>query len=115
MTMPLASNGSPSSASSISVSPPSPRSTSAKAVAPSSTAKMNAVVRVVSCSTSRITRASSWRFTSASSNAPKAPTPAASVGVATPMKILPSTARIRKAGGRMAWNNAPMAAQSTGA
>src|SRR5690606_40111230 len=33
-------------------------------------------------------------------NAPKAPTPPASVGVATPIKIDPSTSTIKKTGGR---------------
>ena len=38
-------------------------------------------------------------FKKASMIAPRAPTPAASVGVATPAKMEPRTAKIRKSGG----------------
>ena len=40
-----------------------------------------------------------WRFMMASRMAPKLPTPAASVGVAQPAKIEPSTSVIRNAAG----------------
>ncbi len=98
----------------MSSSPPRPRRTSEKAVAPSSTAKMKAVVRVVSCRTLVITPLPSRRLIHASSKAPAAPTPAASVGVASPKKMLPSTARIRKAGGRIALTSPHTAVMSMG-
>ena len=75
---------------------------------------MKAVVRVVSNNTFLSTGRSILRFAAASSRAPAAPTPAASVGVAKPRKMLPSTAKINRAGGRMAMSSWPTAGQSIG-
>ena len=114
ITMPVAPNGKPSSTRLMSSSPPSPRSTSVKHTAPSTAAKMNAVVREVSSSTSPSTRRFNAPFAAASKSAPAAPTPAASVGVARPKKMLPSTARIKSAAGTTARTNAQAARRSIG-
>ena len=57
-------------------------------------AKMKQVVSVVSMPTARITFRFSRPLAAASSIAPRAPSPEASVGVAMPKKMLPSTTRI---------------------
>ncbi len=82
-------------ASAIITSPPSLRKITLKMVAPIITNMIIAVVRVVSFSTERNCFQVSWREASASRKAPKAPSAAASVGVAMPAMIEPSTTRIR--------------------
>ena len=113
-TQPEGPNGRLSSARSISSSPPRPRKTREYAVAPRRTAKINAVVRVVSCRTSLSIGMFSPLFAQASRRAPAAPTPAASVGVANPKNMLPRTARIRKAAGTMALKRFQTAFKSIG-
>ncbi len=95
-------------------SPPNERITSEKAVAPMKSAKMNEVVCIVSMQASRSTRMFSLPLSAASSMAPKAPRPAASVGVAMPKKIEPSTATISAAGGITASRMAMIDFRSTG-
>ncbi len=80
------------------VSPPSLRKITLKMVAPIITNMIIAVVRVVSFSTARNCFQVSWREASASRKAPSAPSAAASVGVAMPAMIEPSTTRIRSIG-----------------
>ena len=82
-------------------------------MAPISTPKMNAVVRVVSRMTAVSTGRFNARLARAKRSAPRAPTPAASVGVASPKKMLPSTAAMRSAGGTMAFAKSKSAATST--
>ena len=53
-------------------------------------------------------------FDPARSAAPKAPTPEASVGVAMPKKMLPRTARIRPAAGKVARRTSNKALRSSG-
>ena len=91
--------GSPVNISSIHRSPYSPRNTSENAVEPSSRNITIEVRRVVCSSASASERRSSLRFAAASASAPTAPSAPASVGVATPAKMLPSTSRIRTSGG----------------
>ena len=112
MMIPTGPNGNPSNVLSMSSSPPRPLRTSEKAVAPIRMAKMKAVVRVVSLTTSVKTDFERVPLASARISAPAAPTPAASVGVAKPRKILPRTAKMRNAGGTTALINVSNAAAS---
>jgi hypothetical protein len=101
-TTPFGPNGSACSALAMNSSPPSWRSVTAKSVAPRKMPKMKAVVTVVFWHTSLRTAHVSRRLAIARSVAPKAPSPEASVGVAMPKKIEPSTARISAKGGSTA-------------
>ena len=112
--MPVGSKGSPRRVRSINSSPPKPRSTKEKAVAPSRTAKIYPVVRVVSLTTSDNTDSPILPFKVANIRAPAAPNPAASVGVAIPKKMLDSTDTIRAAGGSIALNKSHNEVQSKG-
>ncbi len=82
-------------------------------MAPRKMAKMNAAVRVVCC----MEEFSTFRFSrpdiSASRRAPRAPTPEASVGVAMPAKMEPSTPRINAAVGTTAFATSQTMAQLT--
>ena len=79
-------------------SPPYPRNTSENTEAPIKMKNTIAVVFSVVRQTSDNTSRSRARLPKASSVAPAAPTPAASVGVAMPASMLPSTATIRTSG-----------------
>ena len=68
-------------------------------MAPTKMKKSMPLVSAVRSTTSRSVFHESLRFTTASRTAPKAPTPAASVGVAQPRTIEPSTSRMRKTAG----------------
>ena len=81
-------------------SPPSERNTNENSVAPKNMKKTMALVSAEFSMTSFIAFMLSRLLNHASRIAPKAPTPAASVGVAQPAKIEPSTSTIRKVGGR---------------
>ena len=107
MMMPEGSKGNPSSPRSINSSPPSPLRTREKAVAPKKIAKIYAVVRVVSVRASLTTSRDNLPAIQVNTTAPNAPTPAASVGVARPKKMDPSTAKIRRIGGNTDFANAP--------
>ena len=65
------------------------------------------LIRSVLCMISRSRESDSSRRDNASNNAPIPPTPAASVGVASPLRIEPSTANIRISGGNSAFMTAP--------
>ena len=114
MMIPVGPKGRPINVRSISSSPPKPLSTRVKQTAPMIAPKMNAVVLDVSSMTSLTTGRLRAPFDQARSIAPAAPTPAASVGVANPKKILPRTASIKKAAGTMALKSIHTAARSTG-
>ena len=115
MMIPVGPKGRPINVRSISSSPPKPLSTRVKQTAPMIAPKMNAVVLDVSSMTSLIiTGRLRAPFDQARSIAPAAPTPAASVGVANPKKILPRTASIKKAAGTIALKSIHTAARSTG-
>src|SRR5688500_6574347 len=81
-------------------SPPSARNTNANSVAPkkmkNTSALVSAALSIIEFSAFRL----SLPLNQASTSAPAAPTPAASVGVAQPPKIDPSTSTIRNVGGR---------------
>ena len=100
---------------SISVSPPKPRKTSENTAAPISIRNTMLVVWRVDREISRSTSSVSAPRTKASSRAPVAPTPAASVGVAAPTKIEPKTRTINPSGGSTALIAAPGSAFSTSA
>ncbi len=74
---------------------------------------MKAVVVVVCCATSRSTPRVSRPRAAASMHARKAPIPDASVGVARPKKIEPSTPRISIAGGSTERNTRRISLAST--
>ena len=73
-------------------SPFSPRKTRPKQLAPTRMMKARLVMRVVASITLRSMPHVNLRFTIVSTTPPTAPTDAASVGVATPAKMAPSTA-----------------------
>ncbi len=110
---PVWPNGRPVSAARITSSPPRPRSTAANTVAPMKMPKMNAAVRLVWYSASLSTGRFRRRLAAAISNAPKAPTAEASVVVAMPKKIEPSTAKISASGGTTAQNTSSRARASS--
>ena len=83
----------------IQTSPSSPRNTSAKAVEPISRNMTMIVRRVVSAMAAFSVLTDRRRCRAASPMAPSAPKEPASVGVATPAKMLPSTTRISTKGG----------------
>ena len=96
---PSAPPGIPVSIVSIHISPSNPRKTSANAVEPIRRKTTMMVKRLVS--SIALSRASNERdrFIRASTMAPTDPSAPASVGVATPAKMLPSTTTIRAKGG----------------
>ncbi len=105
MTMNMAPTTPPGrlvSSSRTTSSPPKPRNTSEKIDAPIRIMNTMQVTRRVLCITAcRISRLNCF-CRMANSMAPTAPTEAASVGVAMPAKIEPSTPRIRNSGGSRA-------------
>ena len=92
---PVRPPGSCSSNSLISTSPPTPRNTRLKAVEPIRMAITIAVVRTVESLTCRRAARLKPPWAAARAMAPTAPSTPASVGVAMPKKMLPSTSRIR--------------------
>ncbi len=74
---------------------------------------MNAAVRLVWYSASLSTGRFSRRLAAAINSAPKAPTAEASVVVAIPKKIEPSTAKISASGGTTAQNTSSRARASS--
>ena len=75
------------------------RKTSENTAAPINIKNTIAVISVVLCTTSLKRAILNCPLMAANRVAPKAPTPAASVGVAAPARIEPSTATIRITGG----------------
>ena len=86
-------------------SPPNPRKTSEKIDAPISIKNTIDVTFVVSRTTYLVLPTVTVFFISARNTEPMAPTPAASVGVALPVKIEPNTAAINSKGGSKASSN----------
>ena len=84
------------------LSPPIMRNTMEKTEAPSRMMKTILVIVAVAIIVSRRMRKDRRQRRAASTIAPTAPTEAASVGVAMPPRIEPSTARISKSGGTSA-------------
>ena len=80
-------------------SPPIPRNTSPKAVAPMRIRNTMLVSLVVSVMAARNLSRLSWRCNAAKTRAPKAPTAADSVGEATPKKMEPNTPTTKTKGG----------------
>ncbi len=80
-------------------SPPKPRNTNENNDAPMRIIKIIALILMVDCDTSRRRWKLNCFFASASKQAPSAPTPAASVGVAAPIKIEPNTKPINNSTG----------------
>ena len=99
ISRPMRPPGSVVSRCSIQRSPFSPRKTSAKAVEPTRMNITMAVREVVYSLASRSTFHDSRLLAAARPIAPTAPTAPASVGVAIPAKMLPSTSRISTRGG----------------
>ena len=87
-------------------SPPNPRNTKENTAAPIKIIKTMLVTFKVSLATSPIRAKPSCPLAMAISAAPSAPTPAASVGVAAPIKIEPNTVRIKATGGSRPFNKA---------
>jgi hypothetical protein len=99
--------GSDASASCTRFSPPSPRNTRLKTLAPSRiTNTIEEIVSVVRITSRRMDRLK-LRLSAESSMAPTAPTEADSVGVAMPVRIDPSTASISSSGGASALTTRP--------
>ena len=94
------------SSSSISTSPPKPLNTDEKIVAPTKIRYTIEVTRMVSMLTDCSTDRFKAPFIRARIIAPTAPTLAASVGVAIPRSIEPSTATMSSTGGNRPLNNA---------
>ena len=97
MMMPEGSKGNPSNPARLIHRHPAPLGQE-KSGCTKKIAKIYAVVRVVSVRASLTTSRDSLRPSKVNTTAPNAPTPAASVGVARPKKMDPSTAKSRGSG-----------------